>query len=251
MTAPTEVGEGGGGDRPPGSGPGSGRGGGPRIGLVAVLVALGALFVAAGGALAARAGNGDGGGSTASAAGGTETQEDDDGWRGAALGTAQPRPDFTLTDTAGRPYDFAAETRGRLTLLFFGYTSCPDVCPIHMATLAGALDQPGVPEPVVVFVTTDPERDTAEHLRDWLDNFSPDFVGLRGTPEQIRAAEIAAQVPPSMRGTGEGDDYEVGHAAQIIAYTPDDQAHVVYPFGVRREDWIADLPRLPTEWPAR
>jgi protein SCO1/2 len=213
-----------------------------------VLVALGALFVAVGGALAVRAG--DGGGSTAARPGGSDSGSDD-GWRGAVLGTAQPRPDFTLTDTAGRPYDFAAETRGRLTLLFFGYTSCPDVCPIHMATLAGALDQPGVPEPVVVFVTTDPERDTPEHLRDWLDNFSPGFVGLRGTPEQIRAAEIAAQVPPSMRGTGEGDDYEVGHAAQIIAYTPDDEAHVVYPFGVRREDWITDLPRLPTEWPAR
>lgn len=225
---------------------------GPRVGRVALLVALGALFVAVGGALAVRAGDGGSTGPADATAGAAtdESATDDDGWRGTALGTAQPRPSFTLTDTAGRPYDFAAETRGRLTLLFFGYTSCPDVCPIHMATLAGALDQPGVPEPIVVFVTTDPERDTPAHLRDWLDNFSPDFVGLRGTAEQIRAAEVAAQVPPSMRGTGEGDDYEVGHAAQIIAYTPDDQAHVVYPFGVRREDWIADLPRLPTAWPA-
>jgi protein SCO1/2 len=264
VTAPTEVGAGSGsgsGSGDAGAGaegtPVPGSGGGPRIGLVAVLVVLGALFVAVGGALAVRTGDGDGGASSTAAgpagsdSGSDDGNGDDDGWRGAALGTAQPRPEFTLTDTAGRPYDFAAETRGRLTLLFFGYTSCPDVCPIHMATLAGALDQPGVPEPVVVFVTTDPERDTPEHLRDWLDNFSPGFVGLRGTPEQIRAAEVAAQVPPSMRGTGEGDDYEVGHAAQIIAYTPDDEAHVVYPFGVRREDWIADLPRLPTEWPAR
>jgi protein SCO1/2 len=211
---------------------------GSRTRGVAVLVVLGIVFVAAGGLLAARRDGGD----AAESSGGSEA------WRGAVLGTAQPRPDFTLTDTDGRPYDFAARTRGRLTLLFFGYTSCPDVCPIHMATLAGALREPGMPRPTVVFVTTDPERDTPAHLRDWLDGFSPDFVGLRGTPQQIRAAEIAAQVPPSMRGTGEGDDYEVGHAAQIIAYTPDDEAHVVYPFGVRREDWIADLPRLLDTW---
>jgi protein SCO1 len=211
---------------------------GARTRVVAVLVAVGVLFVAVGGLVAAR---NDGEGSGGSDGG-------SDGWRGAVLGTAQPRPDFTLTDTGGRPYDFAARTQGRLTLLFFGYTSCPDVCPIHMATLAGALREPGMPRPTVVFVSTDRERDTPAHLRDWLDGFSPDFVGLRGTPQQIRAAEIAAQVPPSMRGTGEGDDYEVGHAAQIIAYTPDDEAHVVYPFGVRRADWIADLPRLLDTW---
>jgi protein SCO1 len=211
---------------------------GARTRLVAVLVALGVVFVAIGGLLAARSGDG-----SASDAG-----DGSGGWRGAVLGAAQPRPEFTLTDTAGRPYDFAAETRGRLTLLFFGYTSCPDVCPIHMATLAGALREPGLPRPTVVFVTTDPERDTPAHLRDWLDGFSPDFVGLRGTRDQIRAAEVAAQVAPSMRATGDGDDYEVGHAAQVIAYTPDDQAHVVYPFGVRREDWLADLPRLMDTW---
>jgi protein SCO1 len=185
---------------------------GARTRVVAVLVALGALLVTVGGLVAARSG----GESTESGA-----------WRGAVLGTSQPRPDFALTDTEGRPYDFAARTRGRLTLLFFGYTSCPDVCPIHMATLAGALGEAGMPSPTVVFVTTDPERDTPAHLRDWLDAFSRDFVGLRGTPQQIRAAEIAAQ---------------------IIAYTPDDEAHVVYPFGVRREDWIADLPRLLDTW---
>jgi protein SCO1 len=112
-----------------------------------------------------------------------------------------------------------------------------------------------MPDPTVVFVTTDPERDTPERLRDWLDKFDPSFVGLHGSPEEIRAAEDAAQVPPSMITTDDGsappapeDDYEVGHAAQIIAYTPDDLAHVVYPFGVRRQDWQGDLPRLMATW---
>lgn len=176
------------------------------------------------------------------------------GWGGTPVDPALPRPDFTLTDTEGRPFDFGSETGGQLTLLFFGYTNCPDVCPVHMATLSAALDTPGMPEPRVVFVTTDPQRDTAERLRSWLDQFDPAFVGLRGSPDEISAAEAAAQVGGSavIQPEDEADDtdYEVGHAAQIIAYTPDDQAHVVYPFGVRREDWVNDLPRLLERWGA-
>lgn len=216
--------------------------GGPRTGRVALLVALVALVLGAA-AVAVTAADGD--------ADAPPTADDStEGWHGALLGEPQPRPDFSLTDTEGRPYDFRAETGGRLTLLFFGYTSCPDVCPIHMATLSSALEQPGMPDPVVVFVTTDPERDTPERLRSWLDNFGTGFVGLTGTPEQIAAAEDAAGVARSIVApeTASDDDYEVGHAAQIIAYTPDDQAHLQYPFGVRRQDWTADLPRMVEMW---
>ncbi len=218
----------------------------PRIGRVAALIAATTLVVGAGAVAASqRAGSDDDGAASANA-----NVDPDEGWHGALLGEPQPRPDFTLTDTAGQPYDFAAETGGQLTLLFFGYTSCPDVCPIHMATLSAALEQPGMPDPVVVFVTTDPVRDSPDRLRSWLDNFGADFVGLTGTPEQIAAAEDAAGVARSIvpaSDTG-GGDYEVGHAAQIIAYTPDDRSHLQYPFGVRRQDWEADLPRMLDSW---
>jgi protein SCO1/2 len=213
-----------------------------RIKLVAALVAVGAaalFFVATVAVVAgddgeADAGDGDGEGST---------------WGGTPIDPALPRPDFTLTDTDGRPFDFAAETGGQLTLLFFGYTNCPDVCPVHMATLATALRTPGLPEPRVVFVTTDPERDTPERLSQWLAQFGIEgVVGLTGTVEEIAAAESSAQVAGSMiepdGAAGDDGDYEVGHAAQMIAYSPNDQAHVVYPFGVRSEDWARDLPRL-------
>ena len=175
-----------------------------------------------------------------------------DGWHGALLTRPAPRPDFTLTDTSGRAYSFGDATRGRLTLLFFGYTNCPDVCPLHMATLQMALERPGMPDPAVVFVTTDPQRDTPEHLREWLDGFGEDIVGLTGTPYEVAAAERAAGVegsyPVSPDGspaptTGPGN-YEVGHAAQVVAYTPDDMTHIVYPSGVQVDDWAADLPRL-------
>jgi protein SCO1/2 len=218
---------------------------------VAVLVAVTALALGIGAAAAAQRGGDD------EAAQGDGAPADDEGWHGAYLPRPQPRPSFTLTDTSGAPYDFAAETSGRLTLLFFGYTSCPDVCPIHMATLSSALDRPGMPEPIVVFVTTDPARDTPDRLRSWLDEFDADFVGLTGTPEQIAAAEDAAGVARSIAASADGTPVapgdaadEVGHAAQIVAYTPDDLNHVQYPFGVRRQDWEADLPRLVEVWGA-
>jgi len=190
---------------------------------------------------------------------GDDGPDPDEGWHGTLQGPT-PRPEFTLTDTEGRPFDFAAETQGRLTLLFFGYTHCPDVCPGHLSILSGALAMPGMPQPQVVFVTTDPARDTPERLREWLGNFDEDFIGLTGTVEEVAAAEQAAFLPPSGPLDDDGDfaadqpdaadDYEVGHAAQILAYTPDDQSHLAYPFGTRQQDWADDLPRMLEAFPA-
>lgn len=169
-------------------------------------------------------------------------------WRGTELRTPTPRPDFTLTDTAGQPYDFGRETAGRYTMLFFGYTNCPDVCPIHMATLAAALRQnPGL-VPTVVFVTTDPDRDTPEKLRTWLDGFDTAFIGLTGTKEQVALAQQRSGVAVATVTATDGDGrYSVGHAAEVLAFTPDDQAHLAYPFGTRTEDWVHDLSLLAGE----
>ncbi|MGH7505931.1 MAG: SCO family protein, partial [Longimicrobiales bacterium] len=112
------------------------------------------------------------------------------GFHGVVLDAPQPRPDFTLRDTGGEPFRFRAETAGTLTLLFFGYTNCPDVCPVHLANLSAVLDRFAydVRSRVrVVFVTTDPARDSPEKLRAWLDNFDPSFVGLTGTQAEVEA----------------------------------------------------------------
>lgn len=175
----------------------------------------------------------------------------DDGWAGEALPAPLKRPDFTLTDVEGRPYDFLAETEGKVALLFFGYTHCPDICPVHMANLAAVLDD--LPPRVarewveVVFVSTDPERDTPERIRTWLRRFHPTFVGLRGTPDEVHAVEDALGLPRSLVEAGEGDDYFVGHAAQVLAFGADGPALRVYPWGTRQRDWIRDLPRLVRE----
>lgn len=166
--------------------------------------------------------------------------------RGAPLDHVLPKPSFSLSSTAGHPYELVQNTDGFVTLLFFGYTNCPDVCPIHMANIAAVLHQlpPDVADQIkVVMVTTDPERDTPERLREWLDKFDPKFVGLRGSLDQVNEIQRRMGLPASVRSNSE-NDYLVGHAAQVIAFTKDDSAHVVYPFGTRQSDWAHDLPIL-------
>jgi protein SCO1/2 len=200
-------------------------------------VVVAALVVGAAGLLASGRGEGDPG-----------DEERGGGWAGTVLGEAQEKPDIRLTTTAGTPYDLLTATEGKLTLVMFGYTNCPDVCPINLATLEAALDELG-PEVAhateVVFVTADPARDTPAVLRSYLDRYSTDFVGLTGTPDEVVQAQRLAQVPVAVRDEPDDDGgYTVGHATQIIAYQPDGVARTVYPFGTRQQDWIRDLPRL-------
>ena len=159
-----------------------------------------------------------------------------------------PKPDFILTTTAGKPFSFRKDTEGYLTLLFFGYTHCPDVCPIHMANIAAVLRNlpPSMSERVrVVMVTTDPARDTPEVLRAWLDHFDRSFIGLVGTEQALFAAEEAAGVMPSMPDKPDSTgNYTIGHAAQVTAFTTDDVARAVYPSGTRQRDWAHDIPVL-------
>jgi protein SCO1/2 len=182
---------------------------------------------------------------------GAARHDKESAWRGTLLAEPWPKPSFTLTDVNGQPFDFRAQTDGYLTLLFFGYTHCPDVCPLHMANLAAVLESLSGDVRVntkVVFATTDPARDTPAVLKKWLANFNPTFIGLTGTVDAMAAAQRAASVPVSVAEPPKADgSYTVGHAAQVIAYTRDGLAHVVYPFGTRQSDWADDLPHLLTE----
>jgi protein SCO1 len=162
----------------------------------------------------------------------------------------QVRPEFVLTDTAGHPFDFQRQTAGKLTLLYFGYTHCPDECPTSMADVAQALRD--VPSSVssqvtVVFATTDPWRDTATVLRRWLDKFHPPqpYIGLTGSPSAIAGAETAMGMPISHRETapksyGAGQ-YAVSHFAGVLVYGRDDRLKTLYPSGVTPADIASDL----------
>lgn len=168
-------------------------------------------------------------------------------WSGRVLDPAPERPTTALVDTSGAPFDLRAATEGELTLVFFGYTSCPDICSIQMATLKQALDRLEVPARVV-FVTTDPERDTPERLREWLDSFDRSFIGATGTPEAVAAAQRDLGVTVAVADAASPDGgYTVGHSSAVYVITPDDLAHLAYPAGTRQENWVNDLPRIADE----
>lgn len=167
---------------------------------------------------------------------------------GVSIDPPIPRPSFTLTDTRGQAFEFANETRGTLTFLFFGYTNCPDVCPVHVANVATVLHKLPYEEQQnarFVFVTTDPARDSLSQLRRWLDQFDRTFIGLRGSDEDVTHVMGTLGLPPAVRGTpGPDGAYEVGHPAAVLVFTADDSAHVLYPFGTRQVQWAEDIPRL-------
>jgi protein SCO1/2 len=164
-------------------------------------------------------------------------------YSGLGLTPAQPRPQFTLTDAKGKQYKFGAVTAGKPTLLYFGYTHCPDVCPTTLADISQALQ--AVPAAIrssaqVVFVTTDVKRDTSAVLGEYLAKFDPGlpnaFVGLTGTQAQIDAAQAAAHVTLA-------EDEGQTHSAEVLLYGSDDYARVAFLESADEASQIAhDLP---------
>jgi protein SCO1/2 len=133
---------------------------------------------------------------------------------GGSSGSAPIGGPFTLTDQHGRAFSSRA-LHGRLELIYFGYTFCPDVCPTELQTISAALDRLGrsADQVAPVFITVDPARDTPAVLARYLEDFSPRLIGLTGTPDQIAAVARAyrvyyAKAPDS----GDADSYAVDHS---------------------------------------
>lgn len=169
------------------------------------------------------------------------SSSEDGPYAGRELVEPKARPAFTLTDQTGALFDFSARTAGRPTLLFFGYANCPDVCPTTMADVAIALRS--TPADVaartqVVFVTTDPARDTADFLGEYLGRFDEGlpnrFIGLTGTQAEVEAAQAAAGVPLA-EGNG------TMHATSLYLFGNDDLARVVFSAGDTSGEIAKDL----------
>lgn len=129
---------------------------------------------------------------------------------------------FTLTDSTGKrvtDQDF----RGKYMLVFFGYTSCPDICPAGLQLMAGALEKLGQKASRItpVFVSVDPERDTPDKLGAYVKNFDPRLVGLTGTPEEIAAIAKAYKVYYAKSPNKERPDaYTMDHTSIIYVMNP-------------------------------
>ena len=171
------------------------------------------------------------------------------GFGGTLLEPPFTKPDVTLADLDGKPFPFIEATDGQLTVLFFGYTNCPDVCPIFMTSIARAIETIGTgpgSDAQVIFVGVDIERDTPEQLKTFLEAINPDFIGLTGTEDVIVAANKAMFNPPIViEEDPDGDGvYAVGHSSKVFAFTPDGLAHRIYPSDVRQKALVRDIPRL-------
>ena len=190
-----------------------------------------------------------GGSSEAPVAGAAVNQQqaDDDGFRGAALTQPYQMPDLTLTDTSGSSFDLVQDTTKPVTLVFFGYTSCPDVCNMVLADIASAFTRldPKVAQNVqMLFVTTDPARDKPAVIDEYLSRFHPAFEGLTAPMGTIK--ETARPLGVAIEGMNRlpSGGYEVGHSSQVIGFAADDTARVVWTQGTPVEDLVADIHTL-------
>ncbi|MET0052770.1 MAG: SCO family protein [Candidatus Thiodiazotropha sp.] len=147
--------------------------------------------------------------------------------------------DFTLTDQFGKPFELT-QLRGKLVLLFFGYTYCPDICPTELSNLAAVLDGLGDRAAQVqgVFVSLDPERDTPQVLQDYTRYFNPNLLGLTGSPEQVKHVAQQYRVQYQRHEKPDGR-YSLDHSADLYVIDPEGKLTAVVPYGLPPEHVLA------------
>ncbi len=132
---------------------------------------------------------------------------------------------FTTVNHTGQEFNLN-NLKGKWSFLFFGYTYCPDICPITMAVMNElhsrlANDDEGITDIQTVFVTVDPDRDTTERLAEYMGYFNRDFIGLGGTPEQINSLASQIGIVYLYGSPGEDGDYLVDHSSSVFLLDPE------------------------------
>ncbi len=155
-------------------------------------------------------------------------------FHGVVLSPAQPAEEIQLTQVDGQRFRLS-EQRGRIVLAYFGYTNCPDECPITMAKLRQTFDLLGEQSSnvVVILITTDPARDGPQELQEYLAHFHPDFIGLYGTPEEL-------QTVYSDYGVVVMDDGET-HSARTYVIDQAGDLVMTFPYELGADEMASDL----------
>jgi len=172
-----------------------------------------------------------------------------EGLTAGALDPPRAAPEFSLSGSDGSEVTLA-RYRGKVVLLSFGYTHCTAVCPTTLATLAQTRKGLGAAADSVqvVYVTVDPERDSAAHMREYLSAFGPAIIGATGTPASLAAVRDAYGVTAVKEGTG--PDYAVSHTSSIFLIDPAGKLRAVMPFGHQPADFVHDVRLLLAGQPA-
>ena len=167
-------------------------------------------------------------------------------FRGTTYAEPYPvAPDFELARANGNVFQLS-EQRGRIVMLFFGYTSCPDVCPTTMAELNQALGELGsqADQVQVIFVTVDPQRDTPERVQEYVNHFNPSFIGLSGSEAELSKVwgeyGVFRQIVEGKSAAG----YLVDHTARVTLIDQQGNLRVSFPFDTPVEDIVHDLKLL-------
>jgi protein SCO1/2 len=152
---------------------------------------------------------------------------------------------FTLASTAGGEFT-EQDLRGTPSLVFFGYTYCPDVCPTTLAESVAWKERAGLSDEQLrtIFVTVDPERDTREVLSEYLAGFDPDVIGLVGTPEQTEAAKSSFGVFSEKVGDEEEEFYLVNHTASVFLIGADGSFEGTISYGEAMETAVGKIQKL-------
>ena len=169
------------------------------------------------------------------------------GFRGTAYGEPYPvAQEFELSRGDGSRLRLS-QMRGKAVLLFFGYTSCPDVCPTTLAELKQALEKLGeekAQQVEVLFVTVDPQRDTPERVQEYVDHFNPDFIGLSGSESELvpvwQKYGVFREIVDGTSAAG----YIVNHTARVTLIDQDGNMRVSFAFETPVEDIVHDLNML-------
>lgn len=155
-------------------------------------------------------------------------------------------PAFSLTDQLGNPVDQSVFA-GQWDLVFFGFTHCPDICPMTLQVLSLAqqqLEAAGTATiPRIVLVTVDPERDTVEVLQQYVAHFGDSHVGLTGAVEQIEALTSGLGIY-FKKGKTDGDGYNVDHSAVVLVINPEGQFHALFSAPHVPDNFVHDLPLI-------
>jgi len=167
-------------------------------------------------------------------------------YSGTVYDPPQPVPDFELADTQGRPFHLS-ELDGDITLVYFGYTFCPDVCPLTMADVKTALAglETGRERVHMLFVSVDPERDTPEVLSRYLAAFNPSFIGLTDDFEKTQAImKPFGAFAEHEAVAGSAAEYLVSHTARLYVVGPQREILLTYPFEFETDALRRDLEHL-------
>lgn len=139
-------------------------------------------------------------------------------------------PAFTLTDQDGAKVSLS-NFKDKVVLLFFGYTYCPDICPMTMSVMNNVIDELGdqADQVQVVFISIDPERDTKEKLKSYIPYYNENFIGLTGTLEDIDKVADDYNIFYSKEEVESSSEYLMGHNSSVFLITPDGDLFLKYP----------------------